>query len=111
MTDQLLTVADAAKQIGVSLDTIRRWEKKGLIKSSRSDNNYRLFSMNEIKRIHNKISGTNSTNNYKILKSNKKSKYTVIELFAGAGGTALGMEHAGLNHVFLNDFDKNSVET
>jgi DNA (cytosine-5)-methyltransferase 1 len=109
--NQQLMVADAAKLIGVSVDTIRRWEKKGLIKSSRSENNYRLFNIDEIKRIHNKINGTHSSNNYKILRTNKKSNYTVIELFAGAGGTALGMEHAGLNHILLNDFDKDSVET
>jgi len=33
------------KKIGVSCDTIRRWEKSGIIKSSRSDSNYRLFDM------------------------------------------------------------------
>lgn len=109
--NSLLTVADAAKVIGVSLDTIRRWEKKGLIKAQRSENNYRLFNIDEIKRIHNKISGTSLTNNYKVLKSSKKSSYTVVELFAGAGGTALGMDNAGLNHILLNDFDKNSVAT
>jgi len=111
MTTILLTVSEAANELGVSDDTIRRWEKKGLIKAVRSDNNYRLFNLEEVRRIHNKVSGIHSGNNYKILKAKKRSPYTIIELFAGAGGTALGMENAGLNHVFLNDFDKNSVAT
>ncbi len=107
----LCTISDAALQIGVSPDTIRRWDKKGLIKVDRSDLNYRLFNVNEIRRIHNKISGKSTVNNYKILRTRKKTKYTTIELFAGTGGTAIGFENAGLNHVLLNEWDKNAVET
>ncbi len=106
-----LTIADASEMIGVSPDTIRRWDKKGLIKSQRSDLNYRVFNVEEIRRIHDKVSGKPEENNYKILKSNKKTNYKVVELFAGAGGTALGLENAGLQHVFLNEYDKNAVET
>ncbi len=109
--DELYMVAEAAKKIGVSIDTIRRWEKRGLIKAKRSQLNYRLFSLDEIRRIHNRTVGNHGKSNYKILKEKKKTNYSVIELFAGAGGTALGMEHAGLNHKLLVDFDKNSVET
>src|SRR3989344_2152873 len=110
-THNLLTVFEVSLKLNVSTDTIRRWEKKNLIKGVRSTNNYRLFNLGEVKRVSNKINGTSKANNYKILKSPKKSKYTVIELFAGTGGTALGMDHAGLNHVFLNDYDKDSVAT
>ena len=38
-------------------------------------------------------------------------EYTEIELFAGAGGLALGMEKAGLNCVALNEFDKYACAT
>src|SRR3990167_1470582 len=107
----LCTVSEAATQVGVSADTIRRWDKKGLIKVRRSDLNYRLFDINEIKRLHGKVAGKHSSNNYKILKTREKTKYTTIELFAGAGGTAIGFENAGLNHVLLNELDKNAVET
>jgi len=109
--DGFLTVADVAKQIGVSVDTIRRWEKKGLIKGKRSSQNYRIFNIEEVKRIHAKLFGDHTQNNYKILKTDKKSRYTAIELFAGAGGTALGMDYAGISHKFLNDFDKDCIAT
>ncbi|HSW88575.1 MAG TPA: DNA (cytosine-5-)-methyltransferase [Candidatus Saccharimonadales bacterium] len=109
--DGLLTVIDAANVIGVSVDTIRRWEKKGILKSTRSTNNYRLFNIDEVKRVHTKSFGQHTQNNYRILKNPVKSPYTSIELFAGTGGTALGLENAGLNHVFLNDYDKDSVAT
>ena len=107
----LFSVSEAAVKIGVSSDTIRRWDKKGLIKARRSELNYRLFDIDEIKRLHNKVSGDHESNNYKILKSSRKTKYTTVELFAGCGGTAIGFENAGLNHVLLNEWDKNAVET
>lgn len=108
----MLTISDAAQQLDVSLDTIRRWEKKGLIKSTRSEKNYRLFNIDEIHRIHSKVTGSgNAGSNYKILTSKKRTFYTAIDLFAGAGGTALGLENAGLNHVYLNEYDKNAAAT
>lgn len=109
--NDFVTVSDAAKIVGVSPDTIRRWEKKGLIKGTRSGTNYRLFSVKEIKKLHNKISGTSTDNNYRVLKSKSKSKYSTIELFSGAGGTALGLENAGLNHTLLVEIDKHAAST
>jgi DNA (cytosine-5)-methyltransferase 1 len=109
--DKNLTISEAAARLGVSPDTIRRWEKKGLIKSSRNEHGHRLFKFDEIKRIHNKVSGNHNTNNYKILKSKKRLNYTAIDLFAGAGGTALGLENAGLNHIMLNEINKDAVAT
>ena len=38
-------------------------------------------------------------------------KYTVIELFAGAGGLAIGLENAGFETLLLNDNDKYSTQT
>lgn len=46
-----------------------------------------------------------------ILKTQTKSHYTVIELFAGCGGLALGLENAGLNSIALIEIDKAAVNT
>lgn len=108
----LVTVADAAKELEVSADTIRRWEKKGLIKSERSENNYRLFNTDEIRILHDKVSGkSGGVNRFRILKEQAGTNYTSIDLFAGAGGTALGLENAGLKHVLLNEFDLAAANT
>ncbi len=40
-----------------------------------------------------------------------KKNYTLIELFAGAGGLAIGMEKSGFQSLLLNDFDKDSCDT
>lgn len=109
--NSMLTISQAAKEIGVSVDTIRRWEKKGLIKGVRSNKNYRLFNIEEVKHKHSQLSSKSSSNNYRILKSVETTEFTSIDLFAGAGGTALGLENAGIRHVALNEWDKHAVAT
>jgi len=106
----LKTISEAAKILNVSSDTLRRWDKKGIIKSFRSDRNFRLFDVDEINRVRVKKNSIKTYSKYKLLKS-KPTNYTVIELFAGAGGTALGFHNAGLQHIHLSDFDKDAVKT
>lgn len=38
-------------------------------------------------------------------------KYRSIELFAGAGGLALGLEMAGFEHIGLIEYDKSAANT
>lgn len=40
-----------------------------------------------------------------------KRTYNLVELFAGGGGLALGMEQAGLESVLLNEMDKHACNT
>jgi DNA (cytosine-5)-methyltransferase 1 len=105
-----LTVSEVADKIGVSPDTIRRWHKAKLIRGKRSSRNYRLFNLEEVQNYYNKITNLNH-NDYKILKTNKKSPYTVVELFTGAGGTALGLENSGLKNILSVENDKNAIAT
>ena len=103
-----LTVSEAASIIGVSADTIRRWHKKGLIRAEIGHRNERLFSREELDRINRK--NLDGAVEWKVLTASK-SKLTSIELFAGAGGLALGMHNAGINSQLLVDNDKSAVET
>jgi len=41
----------------------------------------------------------------------KTKLLTAVELFAGAGGLALGLEHAGLKTILLNENDKDCIAT
>ena len=59
---QSITAGIAALKLGISVDTIRRWDKKGLIKSFRDERNDRMFSLEEIKRIQNKTQGDKKVN-------------------------------------------------
>jgi excisionase family DNA binding protein len=45
---KLLTIGEAAKRVGVSRDTLRRWEKKGKLKSQRSPTNRRYYNPEQL---------------------------------------------------------------
>jgi DNA (cytosine-5)-methyltransferase 1 len=45
------------------------------------------------------------------LNTKPKRKYNLVELFAGGGGLALGMEQAGFESVLLNEMDKHACNT
>ena len=109
--NQMMTISEAAGQLSVSIDTIRRWEKKGLIKAHRDSRNNRIFGVKELQRAHSKYIGGSVDNRFNILKSNDAAGYSSIELFAGAGGLALGLENAGFNHQLLVEFDKQAAST
>lgn len=107
----LLSISKATEILNVSLDTIRRWEKKGLIKAHRNEFGHRLFQIDELERLKSKLNGQGNSVGYRILTANVKSDYKVVELFAGAGGLALGLHNAGLNCELLVEIDKNPVAT
>lgn len=104
----LIPVHEAASLLDVSSDTIRRWEKKGLIKAIKGSHGERLFSHDEIMRVN--VKGSASDKPWKVLTA-PKSNLTSIELFCGAGGLALGMHNAGIKSQLLVDFDKDSIKT
>ena len=105
-----VTIHVAAEALDVSVDTIRRWAKKGLIKSRRSEQNHRLFRLSEIQRVQNKTGSSQDEAEFKVLKS-KKTKHSVIELFSGCGGMALGFENSGLKTELVSEIDKNACAT
>ncbi len=43
-SSSLLSISQAAKELGVSTSTLRRWEKRGLITSTRDANNERVYT-------------------------------------------------------------------
>lgn len=112
MGDKYVLLHEAASILDVSLDTIRRWAKKGLIKSQRSGQNHRLFSLAELNGIKTKMAGGDegSKKPYCILSADK-SEFNVIELFSGCGGMALGFENAGLKTEMLVEINKNAAKT
>src|SRR5258705_10733663 len=46
-----IRVGEAAEVLGVSIDTLRRWESGGRLKVSRSKGGQRLVAMSEIRRL------------------------------------------------------------
>jgi len=51
MPRQVYSASEAAKTLGISLDTLRRWDRAGKIKTSRDKSNRRTVSAAEIDRL------------------------------------------------------------
>ena len=47
---KLIPISEAAKVLGVSIDTVRRWDKSGVLHSERPDGKNRYFSLNELEK-------------------------------------------------------------
>lgn len=54
MARQYYTASDAAHRLGISLDTLRRWDRSGRIKTTRDSGNRRLVAAKEIERLRGK---------------------------------------------------------
>ena len=47
----LMPIGDAARELGVSVETVRRWDRQGLIQSSRTLGGQRRYARAEIERV------------------------------------------------------------
>jgi molybdopterin-binding protein len=45
------TATEAARELGISVDTLRRWDRKGQIRTKRDSANRRIVSLEEIERL------------------------------------------------------------
>lgn len=109
--DKFYTVSEAAKKLGVCSETIRRWDNEGKLKAVRNPmNNYRVYQEDSINSFS-FLKNSNENVSKEHLHITPKRNYTSIELFAGAGGLALGLEKAGIDHVLLNEIDKYACQT
>ncbi|ACK64190.1 DNA-cytosine methyltransferase [Rippkaea orientalis PCC 8801] len=106
-----LTINQASELLGISPDLIRTWEKKKLIKSEKNHNNIRLFDIDLLQRVYDNCHGQSEEVGFKVLESSQKTELSVIELFAGCGGMALGLENAGLKTELLVEIDRDCVNT
>lgn len=104
------SLAETADLLSVSKQTLRRWDDNGILTPIRMPNNYRVYSPELLDEYIN----TNSKNEVKENSTDYNSAikpYSVIELFAGAGGMALGLEKAGLSCDLLNEIDSWACKT
>ena len=67
---QYLTVQDASKMLGVSVSTLRNWDKSGKLKSQRNPyNDYRIYSLDDIDSVLRTLrSGTKKEDVVKVTK-------------------------------------------
>ena len=51
MPKQAYTATEAARELGISVDTLRRWDRQGRIRTKRDRSNRRLVPLEEIERL------------------------------------------------------------
>lgn len=111
MVPEYYSIAQVADILSISKETLRRWDNNGtLIPERHPDNNYRVYHKSQLESFEQAQLLFNS-NWDKELKVKPKRKYKLIELFAGAGGLAIGMEKAGFRSILLNEIDRHACNT
>lgn len=48
MSDEYISIGDAARQLGVSIDTLRRWDESGKLKATRTSGEHRVYRQHDI---------------------------------------------------------------
>ena len=70
-----------------------------------------MFSLEEIERVKAQSKSTHSEAGFTVLTAPSPLKTTSVELFAGAGGLALGFENAGISHHELFEINADAANT
>ena len=104
------SLSETAKILGKSKETLRRWDRDGKLNAIREPvSNYRVYRKEDIDflikplltEIDSRIDNTETP----------FKDYNVLELFAGAGGLAIGLEQSGIKCKALNEIDKWACKT
>jgi DNA (cytosine-5)-methyltransferase 1 len=108
---EYLSLTEASELIGKSKETLRRWDRDGRLNAVREPiSNYRVYRKDDIQLLMGELFDDKIEDEFSNFVE-PENEYTVLELFAGAGGLAVGMEKAGLKCVALNEIDKWACQT
>lgn len=109
--NEYLTLSEASELIGKSKETLRRWDREGKLSAVREPmSNYRVYKREQVEMLFSDFVNHHDEeliSNY----VEPHNEYTVLELFAGAGGLAVGLEKTGLKCIALNEIDKWACQT
>ena len=105
-----ISISNLADIMGVSLATAQKWREAGTYPARVDEKGRKGFFMEDLitlppirAMLHSKWEEEQRVVPVRT--------FTSIELFAGGGGLALGMEKAGFSHVLLNEFDSYACQT
>jgi DNA (cytosine-5)-methyltransferase 1 len=95
----------------VSKSTLEKWERAGkltpLYDAVSGKKEYALTELVQFEAVSNMFAAAQQDES----SFHPIRKFNSIELFAGAGGLAIGLERAGFNAVALNEFNKDACNT
>lgn len=110
MMHTFLSVNNLADLTGTSLATAQKWGESGVYPYHRNEKGKEGFYMEELTDVEpvRMMLNTHWDEEFHVT---PLRAYTSVELFAGAGGLALGMHLAGFRHVLLNEMDAMACQT
>lgn len=105
-----LSATNLADLTGTSLATAQKWGESGVYPYHKNEKGKDGFYMEELTEVEpvRMMLETHWEEEFHVA---PLRDYTSVELFAGAGGLALGMHLAGFRHVLLNEMDAMACQT
>ena len=101
---EYLSLSETAELVGKCKETLRRWDNEGILTAVREPvSNYRVYRKSDVHALMGNLfenAVDNEISNY----VKPDNEYSVLELFAGAGGLAVGLEKSGLNIITIRQF-------
>ena len=108
--NQKLPLAIVADILGISKKVVNGWSDKKLKAIIDKKTGKKYFHLDELRSFPS-ASFLFETKWDEEERIKPQRNYKIIELFAGAGGLALGLEKAGFESLLLNEIDKDACET
>ena len=110
MSPQIISVAELATLLRVSIHTIQTWVAHGRYPSQKDETGAVFFYLKDLQELP-PIREMLYSSWFEELETKPLRPYTSIELFAGGSGLALGMEKAGFKHIMLNEIEHDACQT
>ena len=110
VTKEYYSLNEVSEILGKSKETLRRWDREGKFSAVREPiSQYRIYKKEQINTLLEQLSiDYEDTVDNSVIPI---QDFKVLELFAGAGGLAVGMEKSGIKCVALNEIDKWACQT
>ncbi|RRC99456.1 DNA cytosine methyltransferase [Prevotella sp. OH937_COT-195] len=110
MNNSVISDTNFADIMRVSKRTLDKWKQSGKYKFNIGRNGTSFLFLEDLKTVP-EIKEMIASEWEAEMQTVPLRPYTSIELFAGAGGLALGMSKAGFCHLMLNEIDATACET
>ena len=107
---EIISFNNLADLLGVSRATIEKWVAKGRFKVEIGSDGKKYFEVSKLQELP-AIQAMMTSSWIEEKEVVPSRDFTSIELFAGGGGLALGLEKAGFHNVLLNEFDHDACDT
>lgn len=105
-----ISIGNVADIIGASVASVSKWADSGVFPVHTDSAGRRGFYLADLSSLAPVKEMLDSSWDREMTVTPRRD-FTSVELFAGAGGLALGLHKAGFRHVLLNEIDSKACET